>query len=40
MKISIKIKIGTLTNASGKRVRVADGRFRLLPGAGFRVSRP
>lgn len=31
---------GTLTNASGKRVRVADGRFRLLPGAGFRVSRP
>lgn len=31
---------GTLTNASGKRVRIADGRFRLLPGEGFRVTRP
>ncbi len=31
---------GTLTNASGKRVRVADGRFRLLPGEGFRVTPP
>lgn len=31
---------GTLTNASGKRVRIADGRFRLLPGEGFRVTPP
>lgn len=29
---------GTVTNASGKRVRIANGRFRLLPGEGFRVT--
>lgn len=31
---------GTVTNASGKRVKIASGRFRLLPGAGFRVTPP
>jgi hypothetical protein len=31
---------GTLTNASGKRVKVVGGRFRLLPGEGFRVTPP
>jgi hypothetical protein len=31
---------GTVTNASGKRVKIADGRFRLLPGEGFRVTPP
>ncbi len=29
---------GTVTNASGKRVKIANGRFRLLPGEGFRVT--
>lgn len=31
---------GTLTNASGKRVKIAGGRFRLLPSEGFRVTPP
>lgn len=31
---------GTVTNASGKRVKIAGGRFRLLPGEGFRVTPP
>lgn len=31
---------GTLSNASGKRVRITDGRFRLLPEPGFRVTPP
>jgi hypothetical protein len=31
---------GTLSNASGKRVKIAGGRFRLLPGEGFRVTPP
>ncbi len=31
---------GTVTNASGKRVRIADGRFRLVPDTGFRVTPP
>jgi|CXWL01.1.fsa_nt_gi hypothetical protein len=31
---------GTVTNASGKQVKVAGGRFRLLPGEGFRVTPP
>lgn len=31
---------GTVTNASGKRVKIDGGRFRLLPGEGFRVTPP
>jgi hypothetical protein len=31
---------GTLSNASGKRVKIAGGHFRLLPGDGFRVTPP
>lgn len=31
---------GTLSNASGKRVKIAGGRFRLVPSEGFRVTPP
>ncbi|MGE4071428.1 MAG: hypothetical protein AB7E72_09665 [Lysobacterales bacterium] len=31
---------GTLSNASGRRIKIAQGRFRLLPGEGFRVTPP
>jgi len=31
---------GTVTNASGKRMKISSGRFRLIPGADFRVTRP
>ncbi len=31
---------GTVTTGQGKRVKITGGRFRLLPGADFRVTQP